>query len=144
MKRCKICKGLGDVRADGLCGGCYDARMTAQFGMSYGKYIALYGHNLGRRVDTATEKRRRCPVCGGRLPNAASKLSVYCSSSCAAEAEDMRLEKYNAARRKTCRGCRYYVTGSKRCTNPDSQYYATSFGTACGNYARQGEDNGEN
>ena len=48
MKRCKICKGLHDVRGDGLCGGCYDNRMAAQFGMSYGKYIAVYGHNLGR------------------------------------------------------------------------------------------------
>lgn len=49
MKRCKVCKGLHDVRGDGLCGGCYDNRMAAQFGMSYGKYIAVYGHNLGRR-----------------------------------------------------------------------------------------------
>lgn len=56
MKRCKICKGLHDVRGDGLCGGCYDNRMAAQFGMSYGKYIAVYGHNLGRRVDG--ERRR--------------------------------------------------------------------------------------
>lgn len=56
MKRCKICKGLHDVRGDGLCGGCYDNRMAAQFGMSCGKYIAVYGHNLGRRVDG--ERRR--------------------------------------------------------------------------------------
>ena len=56
MKRCKICKGMHDVRGDGLCGGCYDNRMAAQFCLSYGKYIALYGHNLGRRVDG--ERRR--------------------------------------------------------------------------------------
>lgn len=95
MKRCKICKGLGDVRADGLCGGCYDARMAAQFGMSYGKYIALYGHNLGRRVDAAPEKRRRCPVCGGLLPITAWKSRVFCSASCAdADAERRRSEVY--------------------------------------------------
>lgn len=60
MKRCKVCKGLGDVRADGLCGGCYDNRMAGQFGMSYGKYIGLYGHNLGRRVDTERKRSEAC------------------------------------------------------------------------------------
>lgn len=60
MKRCKICKGLGDVRGDGLCCGCYDNRMAAQFGMSYGKYIGLYGHNLGRRVDTERKRSEAC------------------------------------------------------------------------------------
>lgn len=60
MARCKICKGLHDVRADGLCGGCYDNRMAAQFGMSYGKYIALYGHNLGRRTEpNGTHEKRK-------------------------------------------------------------------------------------
>lgn len=63
MKRCKICKGLHDVRDDGLCGGCYDNRMAGQFGLSYGKYIALYGHNLGRRVDG---ERRRAESCDKR------------------------------------------------------------------------------
>lgn len=60
MARCKICKGLGDVRADGLCGGCYDNRMAGQFRMSYGKYIGLYGHNLGRRVDTEPKRSEAC------------------------------------------------------------------------------------
>lgn len=74
MKRCKICKGLGDVRGDGLCGGCYDARMAEQFGMSYGNYISLYGHNLGRRVETAPEKwwwipRTSVPPKKSRLPH---------------------------------------------------------------------------
>ena len=49
MKRCRICKGLGDVRGDGLCGGCYDARMAGQFGLSYGRFVALTGTTLGGR-----------------------------------------------------------------------------------------------
>ena len=49
MKRCRICKGLGDVRGDGLCGGCYDNHLAGEFGLSYGKFVALYGHNFLRR-----------------------------------------------------------------------------------------------
>lgn len=90
MKRCKICKGLHDVRDDGLCGGCYDNRMAAQFGMSYGKYIALYGHNLGRRTDSPPERNRKCPVCGRAIPKYAGKHAVFCGKSCAAEAERAR------------------------------------------------------
>ena len=81
MARCKICKGLHDVRADGLCGGCYDNRMAAQFGMSYGKYIGLYGHNLGRRVDTLPDIRRKCPVCGRYLSPTAGKKLVFAAAA---------------------------------------------------------------
>lgn len=94
MARCKICKGLHDVRADGLCGGCYDNRMAAQFGMSYGKYIGLYGHNLGRRVDTLPDIRRKCPVCDRYLPITAGRHRVFCSRSCAAEMEMIRKAEF--------------------------------------------------
>ena len=85
MKRCKICKGLGDVRGDGLCGGCYDNRLAGQFGMSYGTFVALYGHNLGRQVDTMPDIRRKCPVCGRALPPTAGRKRVFCSMVCAYE-----------------------------------------------------------
>ena len=100
MARCKICKGLHDVRADGLCGGCYDARMAGQFGMSYGKYVAKYSHNFLRVPDTPGGKRQ-CPVCGRDLSQTASRKAVFCSSSCAAEAERMRNNAY--ARRRSAR-----------------------------------------
>lgn len=90
MKRCKVCKGLGDVRADGLCGGCYDNRMAGQFGLSYGKYVARYGHGFLRRADQST-RRRICPVCGREIHPTAGKRAVFCSASCAAEAEGWRL-----------------------------------------------------
>lgn len=83
MKRCRICKGLGDVRGDGLCGGCYDNRMAGQFGMSYGKFVAIYGHNIGRVVDTLPDTRRKCPVCGRALPPTAGRNRVFCSRICA-------------------------------------------------------------
>ena len=104
MARCKICKGLHDVRADGLCGGCYDNRMAAQFGMSYGKYIGLYGHNLGRRLDTLPDIRRKCPVCGRYLSPTAGKKLVFCSSSCAAKAEATRKSDYNRRNAKKSGG----------------------------------------
>lgn len=84
MKRCKICKGLGDVRSDGICSCCYDARMAGQFGMSYGKFVALYGHNFLRR-DYLPERRRQCPVCGRDLPLTAGRKRVFCSRICAYE-----------------------------------------------------------
>ena len=83
MKRCKVCKGLGDVRADGICGGCYDNRLAGQFGMSYGKFVAIYGHNIGRVVDTLPDTRRKCPVCGMALPPTAGRNRVFCSRICA-------------------------------------------------------------
>lgn len=83
MKRCKICKGLGDVRGDGLCGGCYDNHLAGQFGMSYGKFVAIYGHNIGRVVDTLPDTRRKCPVCGRALPPTAGRKRVFCSRICA-------------------------------------------------------------
>lgn len=85
MKRCKICKGLGDVRGDGLCGCCYDNRLAGQFGMSYGMFVAIYGHNLGRQVDTLTDIRRKCPVCGRDLPETSGRKRVFCSRVCAYE-----------------------------------------------------------
>ena len=85
MKRCKICKGLGDVRSDGICSCCYDARMAGQFGISYGKFVALYGHNLGRIADTLPEIRRKCPVCGRALPETSGRNRVFCSRVCAYE-----------------------------------------------------------
>ena len=90
MKRCKICKGLGDVRGDGLCGGCYDNRMAVQFGMSYGKFVAIYCHNLGRQMDTLPDTRRKCPVCGRALPPTAARNRVFCSRICAYQMGMMR------------------------------------------------------
>ena len=87
MHRCKICKSINDVRADGICAGCYDARMAGQFGLSYGKFVALYGHNLGRQVDTLPDIRRKCPVCGRDLPLTAGRKRVFCSRICAYEME---------------------------------------------------------
>lgn len=99
MTRCKICKGLHDVRADGLCGGCYDNRMAKQFGLSYGKYIAIYGHNY-LRVDSAPiVSSRTCPICGREMPKYAGKRAVYCGRSCAAAAEEMRDKEYYRRRR---------------------------------------------
>lgn len=89
MERCKICKSINDVRGDGLCGGCYDNRMAGQFGLSYGHYVSLYGNNFHRRADQPA-RRRSCPVCGRALHPTADKRAVYCSRSCAAEAERMR------------------------------------------------------
>lgn len=144
MKRCRICKGIHDVRADGLCGGCYDNRLAGQFGMSYGRFVALYGHNFLRR-DYPPERRRQCPVCGRVLSPTAGKKLVFCSSSCAAEAVAMREEKYRTANgRKTCRGCRYYVTGSKRCTNQSGPFFNQSHGAGCGAFKKKEKDNGEN
>lgn len=144
MKRCKICKGIHDVRADGLCGGCYDNRLAGQFGMSYGKFVALYGHNFLRR-DYPPERRRQCPVCGREIPKYAGKRAVFCGKACAASAEAMREEKYRTAiGRKICRGCRYYVTGSKRCTNPSGPFFNQSHGAGCGAFRKKEKDNGEN
>lgn len=103
MKRCKICKGIHDVRADGLCGGCYDNRMAGQFGLSYGKYVAIYGHNFLRR-DYPPERRRQCPVCGRDLSPTAGKKLVFCRSSCAASAEAMRKSAYSRRNAKKAGG----------------------------------------
>ena len=81
MKRCKVCKGLHDVRGDGLCGGCYDNRMAAQFGMSYGKYVAKYGHNYQRDDKPAPLNPQVCPVCGAVIVNAKWGRK-YCSDKC--------------------------------------------------------------
>ena len=104
MKRCKICKGLGDVRSDGICSCCYDARMAGKFGISYGKFVALYGHNLGRIADTLPEIRRKCPVCCQDLSPTAGKNMVFCSSSCAARAEEMRKSAYSRRNAKKAGG----------------------------------------
>lgn len=90
MERCKICKSINDVRGDGLCGGCYDARMAGQFGISYGEYVARYGHGFLRRADQPA-RRRICPVCGRAIHPTANKRAVFCSMSCAATAEGRRL-----------------------------------------------------
>ena len=81
------------MRDDGLCGGCYDNRMAEQFGLSYGKYVAIYGHNLVR-VNPTAEIRRKCPVCGRYLSQTAGKKLVFCSSFCAARAEAERKSDY--------------------------------------------------
>lgn len=144
MNRCSICKSINDVRGDGLCGGCYDNRMAGQFGLSYGKYVARYGHGFLRRADAKVDRRRRCPVCGREIHPTAGKRAVFCSASCAAEAERMRDLRYKSSQgRKTCRGCQFYVTGSKRCTNKDGPFYNQSHGTGCGSFAKREADHGE-
>lgn len=126
-KRCRICKGLHDVRGDGICGGCYDNRMAGQLGLSYGKYISKYGHNLCRR-DGRLDVVRICKVCGKPLSKDAPVRSVYCSKYCAS---------FVNKRRMTCRGCRWYVTGSMRCTNPSSPFYLLTRGKICNCYERE-------
>lgn len=80
MTRCKICKSINDVRADGICAGCYDVRQSAAAGMSYGKYVAMYGNNF-RRGDGMAKRVRLCPVCGMVIAKARNRKK-YCSDAC--------------------------------------------------------------
>ena len=79
MKRCRICKSINDVRGDGICMGCYDLRKAASIGMSYGKYIAAFGHNNGRYGSESEKTKRQCRICGAPLPEGRIK---YCSKKC--------------------------------------------------------------
>lgn len=134
MKRCTICKSSSDVRKDGICRGCYDLRQAEARGMSYGKYIAQFGHNYGRD-DGGAEKTRLCPVCGQPIVGRNPRMK-YCSDDCCKRATYYRNRKTAAANRSICRGCRWYVPGSCRCTNPDSPLYGQSLNKGCTKYSR--------
>lgn len=82
MQRCKICKSINDVRADGLCSGCYDNRMAGKFGMSYGRYVAKYGKNF-LRVPDSPRIKRTCRECGKVIPAYVRSANVFCSKACA-------------------------------------------------------------
>lgn len=67
------------MRADRLCGGCYDLRQAESAGMSYGKYIAAFGHNLGRPGEAAPRPVRVCANCGAPVPPRSRR---FCSPAC--------------------------------------------------------------
>ena len=79
MKRCKICRGSDDVRGDGICRGCYDLRQANLRGMTYGKYIQAFGHNLERPGEEPGKPPKICAVCGAPLSSTRRK---YCSRRC--------------------------------------------------------------
>lgn len=79
MRSCKICLGTEDVRSDGICRCCYDRRQADLRGMTYGKYISKFGHNLGRPVYVAAAPAKICITCGAPLPPRHSK---FCSARC--------------------------------------------------------------
>ncbi|MGN0999488.1 MAG: hypothetical protein ACI4PO_08045 [Faecousia sp.] len=141
MRRCKICKSTNDVRGDGICMGCYDARMATAVGMSYGKYVSMYGHNYMRRI---REKKplRLCPVCGMVIPTGRRERK-YCSDRCRRRARYFRRHPDPPSKnRRSCRGCRWYVPGSCRCVNQDSQMFGTSINKGCTLYDRLAVDDG--
>lgn len=84
MQRCKICKSTNDVRGDGICMGCYAVRRSTAAGMSYGKYVAMYGKNF-RRGNGERQQTRLCPVCGMVIANR-RRGAKYCSDNCRATA----------------------------------------------------------
>lgn len=92
MRRCKVCKSINDVRDDGLCSGCYDNRMAAALGFSYGKYVAQFGNNYLRSTISVTMDKI-CPVCGKKISNEKSNRAKYCCKSCCTKASDQR-KKY--------------------------------------------------
>lgn len=141
MRRCKICKSTNDVRGDGICMGCYDARMATSKGMSYGQYISRFGHNYLRCI---REKRtlRLCALCGMVIPPS-YKGRKYCSGVCQDRASYYRLHPEPPKKnRRSCRGCRWYVPGSCRCVNQDSQMFGTSINKGCTLYSRMVIDDG--
>lgn len=141
MRRCKICKSTNDVRGDGICMGCYAVRRATAAGMSYGKYVAMYGHNF-RRGNGERQHTRLCPVCGMVIANR-RRGTKYCSDVCRSTASYYRTHPDPQPRnRKSCRGCRWYVVGSSRCTNKNSQMFDTSIGKGCTQYERLVVDDG--
>lgn len=145
MKQCRICKSTNDVRGDGICMGCYDARCATSMGMSYGPYIARYGHNYGRLAGKREKRRdgRVCALCGMPIDHM-RKGTKFCGIACARRANWYRNHPDGAANRSSCRGCRWYISGSKRCTNPDSSMHGTDLNKCCSLYQRFEVDDGKN
>lgn len=97
MDRCKICGSTNDVRGDGICMGCYAVRQATAAGVSYGKYIAMYGQNF-KRGNGYRHQAKICPVCGMVIVTR-RRGAKYCSDRCRASAsyynrkKDVAIEK---------------------------------------------------
>lgn len=138
-KRCKICGCLDDVREDGICRGCYDARCATAAGMSYGQWIAKHGSNFRRGARQAPAVKT-CQLCGQIIPKSI-KNRKYCSESCRQRA--MYYKKTSPpefAKRNTCRGCRFHVAGSVRCMNKKAKLYGQRYNGWCEKYERMATD----
>ena len=129
--RCKICGSQHDVRSDGLCLGCYDARQAALCRMSYGKHVCRYGHGY-RRDKPPDVPVINCPICGNVfVPE--RRTQKYCSDVCRSRAQNLRRNgpQEDAKTHETCRGCKNHIPGSCVCTNRESPYYSLSWNKAC-------------
>lgn len=135
--RCTVCGCGDDVREDGICAGCYMVRLAEEVGLSYGKAYAKYGNNWGRGRGTPLRHQyaRRCPVCGVEIIGGSRRKRV-CSTACQLRWDVIRRAERTPTR-KTCRGCRWLVDGSSRCTCCKSPHFGTDWGRACMEYARR-------
>ena len=129
MRRCTVCGGMNNVLPDGVCGLCYMVRLAGQMHMSYGNAMARYGQDFNRSGAGPTRPQRPvCAICGRPIRGHRTK---YCSDACWQKA------KYAANRiaiKKTCRGCKYLVSGSGRCSNQESSLYQMDLNKCCSRF----------